>query len=100
MPSRSKSGSFNYNTDTRKSRHSYFPSRCPVGCFFAPFTIAYVTIILSHRNLRANWATYIRGVRDSLSSRVTDIGGPSAAKDSQLPLLTGDERWAWIYDAV
>jgi hypothetical protein len=28
-----------------------------------------------------------------------DVDAPSSAKDPQL-LPTGDERWAWIYDAV
>jgi hypothetical protein len=81
-------------------RHGTFAQKAVFfGCFFVPFTIAYLAIILSHRNLRANRSSYLRGVRDAFSAKMIDVDAPSSAKDPQL-LPTGDERWAWIYDAV
>jgi GT2 family glycosyltransferase len=81
-------------------RHGSFVQKMVFfGCFFVPFTAAYLAIILSHRNLRANRTSYIRGVRDSFSAKLIDIADPSSSNDPQT-LSAGDESWAWIYDAV
>jgi GT2 family glycosyltransferase len=71
---------------------SFFQKTVFFSCFFLPFTIAYMAIILSHQNLGSNWSAYLRGVRDSLIGKLPDSDVPSNAKS--LPLLrpTGDER--------
>jgi hypothetical protein len=69
------------------------------SCFFMPFTIAYVTIMILQKDLWRNLGSYLRGVRDSLGNEIYQFGVIPKAESVPLALPTGDERWAWIYDA-